>query len=294
MTDTIPHPISSSGSKRYFGFRLLIVDDNRNNLFTLRTLVQKYMDVEILEALSGQQALSIALKEPNIDLIVLDVQMPEMDGFQTASMLKIRKKTRDIPIIFLTAAFKSGDFQKKGYEVGAVDYLLKPIDDDLLINKISTYFRLIQKEREMNRVLEEQVLLRTAELRSANQYRERIIDTMGEALLILNPNGAIKSANAAAYRMLDFSEGELVGTLLGDVFEEEDQAEANAFMGTWLEALIRVGVIRNIEARFITKEGQRIPILFSRSAIKGDEDKITDIICIARDITGYQRVVPDE
>nr|VFK21271.1 MAG: PAS domain S-box-containing protein [Candidatus Kentron sp. LFY] len=294
MTDTTFHSVSHSGPKRYSGFRLLIVDDNRNNLFTLRTLVQKHMDVEILEALSGEQALSMALKEPNIDVIVLDVQMPEMDGFQTASMLKIRKKTRDIPIIFLTAAFKSGDFQKKGYEVGAVDYLLKPIDDDLLINKISTYFRLIQKEREMNRVLEEQVLLRTVELRSANQYRERIIDTMGEALLILNPNGAIKSANAAAYRMLDFPEGELVGTLIGDVFEEEDEAQAGAFMGTWLEALIRVGVIRNIEARFITKEEQRIPILFSRSAIKDEEGNITDIICIARDITGYQRVVPDE
>nr|VFK37564.1 MAG: PAS domain S-box-containing protein [Candidatus Kentron sp. TC] len=294
MTDTISSPTSHPGSKRYPDFRLLIVDDNQNNLFTLRTLIQKHMDVEILEALSGKQALSMALREPNIDVIVLDVQMPEMDGFQTATMLKIRKKTRDIPIIFLTAAFKTGDFQKKGYEVGAVDYLLKPIDDDLLINKISTYFRLIQKEREMNRVLEEKILLRTAELQSANRYRERIIDTMGEALLVLNPNGSIKSANAAAYRMLDFPEGELVGTLLGDVFEEEDQAEANAFMGTWLEALIRVGVIRNIEARFITKEGQRIPILFSRSAIKDDEGNITDIICIARDITGYQRVIAGE
>nr|VFJ72905.1 MAG: PAS domain S-box-containing protein [Candidatus Kentron sp. FW] len=294
MTQAISHPTSHSIQKRYSGFRLLIVDDNRNNLFTLRTLIQKHMDVEILEALSGKEALSIALKEPNIDVIVLDVQMPEMDGFQTASMLKIRKKTRDIPIIFLTAAFKTGDFQKKGYEVGAVDYLLKPIDDDLLINKISTYFRLIQKEREMNQVLEEQVMLRTEELRNANRYREQIIDTMGEALLILNSNGVIKSANPAAYRMLDFPEGELIGTLLGDVFEEEDQAQADAFMGTWLEALIRIGVIRNIEACFITKEGQRIPILFSRSAIKDNEGNITDIICIARDITGYQRVASDE
>nr|VFK54541.1 MAG: PAS domain S-box-containing protein [Candidatus Kentron sp. TUN]VFK57111.1 MAG: PAS domain S-box-containing protein [Candidatus Kentron sp. TUN] len=294
MIHATSYPTANSGSKRYSDFRLLIVDDNRNNLFTLRTLIQKHMDVEILEALSGKQALSIALQEPNIDVIVLDVQMPEMDGFQTASMLKIRKKTRDIPIIFLTAAFTTRDFQKKGYEVGGVDYLLKPIDDDLLINKISTYFRLIQKEREINQVLEEKVSLRTAELRSANQYREQIINTMGEALLILSPDGAIKSANAAAYHMLDFPEGKLVGTLLGDVFEEEDQEQADAFMGTWLEALIRVGITRNIEGRFITKEGQRIPILFSRSAIKDDEGNITDIICIARDITGYQRVMLEE
>jgi len=293
-TNATPRPDSSSGSKRYSSFRLLIVDDNRNNLFTLRTLIQKYMDVEILEASSGQEALSIALNEPNIDLIVLDVQMPEMDGFQTASMLKIRKKTRDIPIIFLTAAFKSGDFQKKGYEVGAVDYLLKPIDDGLLINKISTYFRLIQKEREINQVLEERVAIRTAELQHANQYREQIINTMGEALLILNPKGVIKSANPTAYRILDFPEGALVGTSLGDVFEEADPEQASAFMGTWLEALVRVGVIRNIDARFITKEGLRVPILLSRSAIKNSDGEITDIICIARDITGYQRTSEEE
>ena len=139
--------------KRYQGFKLLAVDDHEHNLYTLRTLIRKYMDVTILEATSGHQALELAMSESAIDLIILDVQMPEMDGFQTASMLKIRKKTRDIPIIFLTAAFKTEEFQQKGYEVGAVDYLLKPIDDIQLINKISTYFRLIEKEREMNRIL---------------------------------------------------------------------------------------------------------------------------------------------
>ena len=140
---------------RYSGFKLLIVDDNANNLFSLRTLVTTHMDVEVLEADSGQQALDIALATPDIDLIILDIQMPEMDGFQTASMLKIRKKTQDIPIIFLTAAFKTDEFQQKGYALGAADYLLKPIDDNQLLNKISTYFRLIEKERNLNRQLEE-------------------------------------------------------------------------------------------------------------------------------------------
>ena len=99
--------------KRYAGFRILIVDDNENNLFSLRTLINRYMDVEVLEAGSGQAALDIALRDPRIDLIVLDIQMPEMDGFQTASMLKVRRKTRDIPIIFLTAAYKTNEFQQK-------------------------------------------------------------------------------------------------------------------------------------------------------------------------------------
>ncbi len=275
--------------KRYQGFKLLAVDDHEHNLYTLRTLIRKYMDVTILEATSGHQALELAMSESAIDLIILDVQMPEMDGFQTASMLKIRKKTRDIPIIFLTAAFKTEEFQQKGYEVGAVDYLLKPIDDIQLINKISTYFRLIEKEREMNRILEEKVAERTAELAQAKQYLQNIIKYMGEALLVLAPTGEIKSANPAACRMLDYAEPDLLGMAIGDVFEEDADETAGAFMGMWLEALIRVGPLSQIDARFIAKDDRRVPILFSRTAITDTDGAITDIICIAKDMTGFIR-----
>jgi len=278
---------------RYAGFRILIVDDNENNLFTLRALIARHMDVEVLEASSGQEALDIALHDPRIDLIVLDVQMPEMDGFQTATMLKVRQKTRDIPIIFLTAAYKTDEFQQKGYDVGAADYLLKPIDDNQLINKISTYLRLIEKERDLNRQLETLVEERTRELRLANTYLENIIGNMGEALLLLDPDGHIKSANPAACSMLDYSEADLVGMAIGDVFEEEETEQANAFMGIWLEALIRTGTISSIGARFITKDQRRVPILFSRTAIKDEHGEITDIICIAKDMTGYTRVEGD-
>ena len=276
--------------KDYAGFRILIVDDNQNNLFTLDALIRKHMQVEVLQADSGQQALDIALKDPRIDLIVLDIQMPEMDGFQTASMLKVRQKTRDIPIIFLTAAYKTDEFQQKGYEVGAADYLLKPIDDNQLINKISTYLRLIEKERDMNRQLERLVEERTGELKLAKQYLENVINNMGEALLLLEPGGSIKAANPAACQMLDYAEADLLGMAIGDVFEEEEAVQANAFMGTWLEALIRTGTISSIEARFIAKDQQRVPILFSRTAIKDETGEITDIICIAKDMTGYARI----
>jgi PAS domain S-box-containing protein len=275
---------------RYSGFKLLIVDDHAHNLFTLRALIEQHMDVAILEATSGQQAIDLTLQQPDIDLIILDVQMPEMDGFQTASLLKLRKRTRDIPIIFLTAAFKSEEFQQRGYAVGAVDYLLKPIEDNLLINKISTYFRLIEKERALNRVLEQKVAERTAELRQANQYLENIIGYMGEALLVLNPRGEIKLANPAARRMLAYSEEDLLGMSIGDVFEEEGDEQAGAFMGTWLEALIRTGALSKIDARFIAKNGRRVPILFSRTAIKDPDGRIADIICIAKDMTGYVRI----
>jgi PAS domain S-box-containing protein len=279
--------------KRYAGFKVLIVDDNPNNLFTLRSLIEKYTDVKVIEADGGEKAVKLALTENDVDLIILDVQMPEMDGFQTASMLKVRKKTREIPVIFLTAAYKTDEFQQKGYDVGAADYLLKPIDDNLLLNKLTAYFRLIEKERALNVLLEEKVAQRTAELEQIRRYQERLLNTMGEALLVLSPEGQIKSTNPAAQKMLGYKETELAGLSIGDVFEEAEDEQAGAFMGTWLDAMIRTGVVRDVEARFIAKNGTLVPILFSRTAMTDDAGVATDIICIAKNMTGYVKIDDD-
>ncbi len=274
-------------------FRVLLVDDNANNIYALRSLIHKHLPhVEVLEATSGREAIETAVAHPDIDLIILDVQMPGMDGFQTASMLKLRKKTRDIPIIFLTAAFKTQEFQEKGYAVGAADYLLKPIDDNLLINKISTYLRLIEKERRLTQLLEEQVAERTRELHEAKQYLENIIRAMGEALLVLTPEGTIKRVNPAACEMLGYEASDLLGMSIGDVFEEEDDTQAEAFMGTWLEALVRTGVLKSIDARLVARDGRRVPIQLTRTAIRDDAGQITDIICIAKDMSGYVKQCP--
>ncbi|WP_456418051.1 response regulator [Thiolapillus sp.] len=280
----------NNSNHRYAGFKLLVVDDNQHNLFTLRSLVSRHMDVEMLEAESGKEALELARANPDIDLIILDVQMPEMDGFETARMLKLYKKTSEIPVIFLTAAFKTEEFQQKGYDVGAADYLLKPIDDNQLLNKISTYFRLIEKERELNRMLEQKVAERTRELYQANQHLENILRYMGEALLVLTPQGNIRQVNPAACEMLGYDAQELEGMSIGDVFEEQGREQANAFMGMWLEALIRAGALREIEAAFIAKDGRRVPILFSRTAIVDQQGEIDEIICIAKNMSGYCRV----
>ncbi len=280
--------------KRYSGFKLLAVDDNEHNLFALRALLREHMDVTFLEARSGPEALEIAQAQPDIDLIILDIQMPEVDGFETAKMLKLRRKTRDIPIIFLTAAFKTEEFQRKGYDVGAADYLLKPIDDNQFLNKVSTYFRLIEKERQLNQVLEERVAQRTAELDQARQYLENILTHMGEALLVLSPQGVIREVNPAASDMLGYPRDELIGMPVGDVFEEEGPEQAGAFMGTWLEALIRTGALRDIDAAFIAKNGERLPILFSRTAVRDAEGAIQDIICIAKNMRGYRKLSPPE
>ncbi len=280
-------------TQQYQDFKILAVDDNPDNLFTLRALLENNMQVQLVEATGGAQALEIAQSTPDIDLIILDVQMPEVDGFETAQMLKQRKKTRDIPIIFLTAAFKTEEFQKRGYDVGAADYLLKPIDDNQFLNKVSTYFRLIEKERSLNVILEQQVAERTAELNQANQHLSNILANMGEALFVLTPAGAIKETNPAAQKLLAYSAEELVGMQISDVFEEDGKEQAEAFFGTWLEALIRAGAVKDIDAALVDKLGKRIPILFSRTAITTESGELDEILCIAKNMQGYRKIEED-
>lgn len=117
---------------------------------------------------------------------------------------------------------------------------------------------------------------------------------MGEALLVLSPQGKIKSSNPAAQKMLGYKEEELLNLSISDIFEEEADEAAGAFMGTWLEALIRTGAMSQIDARFIHSNGKQIPIRFSRSAIMDDNEKITDILCIAKDMTGFTRIQQDD
>ncbi len=146
-------------------FKILIVDDVPSNLFTLHTLLEEHFsDVEIVEANSGFEALEILMRE-NIDLIILDIQMPEMDGFQTAKLVRSRKKTKNIPIVFLTAAYKSEEFREKGFSLGATDYLTKPIDDYQLTNRINAYLSIIKLEKTHKQELEKKVEERTATLR---------------------------------------------------------------------------------------------------------------------------------
>ncbi len=158
-------------------FKILIVDDNKNNLLSLRALIEKnFKQAEVIEADSGLTALSLLLQKP-ADLIFLDIQMPLMDGFETAKIIQSRVKTRHIPIIFLTAAYKSDDFKKKGYELGATDYLTKPIDPIRLTDKIRLYLRFIQKQHEPTAGSIEQI--------TPSQTKNSIIEKMRNSISVM-------------------------------------------------------------------------------------------------------------
>jgi signal transduction histidine kinase len=128
---------------------VLLVDDRPENLVALEAVLAP-LDVNILQAGSGDDALRHLLAS-DVSVILLDVQMPDLDGFETAARIKQRQRTRDTPIIFLTAISSQHEHVLRGYSSGAVDYLAKPVDPDILRAKVSAFVELDAKTRQLER-----------------------------------------------------------------------------------------------------------------------------------------------
>jgi len=130
--------------------RLLIVDDRDENLFAMEALLEQ-PDIEILTARSGNEALSMLL-EHEVALILMDVQMPGMNGFETAELIRGSSRTRHIPIIFVTAINKEQQHIFRGYETGAVDYLFKPVEPEILRSKVRVFMDLYHQKQTLENI----------------------------------------------------------------------------------------------------------------------------------------------
>ncbi|WP_247236615.1 response regulator [Telluribacter sp. SYSU D00476] len=185
---------------------ILIVDDKQENLFSLKTLLQLNL-YEVDTATSGEEALLKILKK-EYALIILDVQMPGMDGFEVAETITGYSKTRDIPIIFLSAVNIDKRFITKGYESGGVDYITKPFDPDLLLLKVKTFYKLYEQTRELQSVqkaLKEEIETRKKAQEAVEQMNllleEKVRDRTLE-LLQLNKDLEIRNVELAQFASL--------------------------------------------------------------------------------------------
>ncbi|HET9450573.1 MAG TPA: hybrid sensor histidine kinase/response regulator [Aggregicoccus sp.] len=169
--------------------RVLVVDDVPSNLFALRAVLEP-LGQELVLAHSGDEALKHLL-QGDFALIVMDVQMPGLDGLETAALIRARERTRHIPIIFVTALSREAAHVMKGYEQGAVDYLLKPVDPDILRSKVQVFVDLYQRGKLLERQAVELAERRRheAELMRAAELEQQLVGIVGHD--IRNPLNAI-------------------------------------------------------------------------------------------------------
>ncbi len=186
---------------------ILIVDDIPENVFSLKTLLERH-DFTIDTAESGEEALKKVLNH-SYSLIILDVQMPGMDGFEVADAIKDFNKAKDIPIIFLSDTSTEKHFITRGYASGGMDYVIKPVDPDILLFKVKAFYKLSEQRRELISV---QNALRTElenrkktqqELDSRIEQLHSVLESLPQIAFTITPDGEVEYVNEKWYKYSD-------------------------------------------------------------------------------------------
>ncbi|MBN1210035.1 MAG: PAS domain S-box protein [Myxococcaceae bacterium] len=263
---------------------ILMVDDHASNLLALEAILEP-LGQELVKATSGEEALKHLLQR-DFAVILMDVQMPGLDGFQTAALIKQRERTRTIPIIFLTALSRDAAHIFKGYAHGAVDYLLKPFDPEILRSKVSVFVDLFLKEQQLQRQAallrqkEREALERQSELR----YR-RLLSALPETVWAARADGTLYYANQV-WRAYTGRVGEALS--LERFLEDVHPEDREAMRQVWQEA-VRRGARLEREFRLRRHDGVWRWHLARAVPEQDESGRVVGFIAVATDIDDKKR-----
>src|SRR5580658_2396089 len=189
--------------------KILLVDDSPVSLVSLEAALDG-LGLDLVSSKSGKEALRHLL-EDDFAAIILDVKMPEMDGFQTAEMIRARKRSRHTPILFLTG-YKSDEHLFRGYDLGAVDFLFKPIVPEILRSKVAVFVELSRNTALLRR--------QTEVLRRAEQKFRSLLEAAPDGMIISSESGQISLVNSQAEQVFRCHREELIGQNIQTVVPE--------------------------------------------------------------------------
>ena len=253
---------------------ILVVDDHRENLIALEAILDGD-GRNLIMAQSGNEALSLALKH-DFALVLLDVQMPEMDGFEVAELMRKNKKTRNLPIIFVTAISKEQKYVFKGYECGAVDYLFKPIDQKILEAKVNVFLELDRQRKKL-----QQAVVQMKRLKDEN---ERLLHALGEALVGADARGRITFCNEAACALLSRQRDDLVGEDLAATLFNDDTGKPR---WEWKDSPVRLACEKgeswkNEHSLYAHYRDGLVALTLRGNAINDDYGNFTGLVLVIR------------
>ncbi|WP_272700128.1 GGDEF domain-containing response regulator [Desulfovibrio sp. Fe33] len=230
--------------------KILIVDDSRTNLALLGHMLRD-VDCRVIAAESGGEAVELA-RDNDFALILLDIQMPGMDGYEAASKIKEHERSRHVPIIFITAIFQDDDNVRQGYETGAVDYLLRPVDGNILLSKVKAFLEMHRRKVLLEREVEQRRKTEAALIVAEEKYRS-IFERAIEGIFQSGANGEFLEVNPAMLRILGYERVEDVVGRPG--FRElfmADESEQSVYQ----DLLHRQGAVSGFEFRLRRRDGE--------------------------------------
>lgn len=259
---------------------ILIIDDQADNIISIKALLQNYIsECNILTAMSGKEGIESARKNQP-DTILLDIIMPEMDGFDTCERLKKDKQTQHIPIILITAIRTDTKSRVKGLEMGADAFLSKPIYPAELSAQVKVMLRIKEAEdklREEKDDLDKLVEIKTKEVR----YHATILENISDPIISVDMNHKIKGWNEGAEKLYGWKKEEVLGKAFKDILLPEYPHGSREEV---LDTLYTTGYFKD-EVIHYKKDGSRLIIIGSVSFIHDDHGNRTGIVSVNHDIT---------
>jgi PAS domain S-box-containing protein len=263
---------------------ILVVDDRVENLVALRAVLSQ-PDYRIVEATSGADALKAVLKH-DFAVILLDVRMPEMDGFETARLIRSRAASRHLPIVFLTATGSDAKLIYKGYEVGAVDYLVKPIDRDIVRAKVAVFvdlFRMKRQIRDQEGRLREAERVRGEEaLRESEALYAVTFNKAAVGIAHTAPDGRWLRVNDRFCEILGYAREELVRLRFQDITHASDLEEDVMALRRMLTG--EIDSFRR-QKRFLRKKGGVVWVNLTVAVVRTSSGDGKHFISVIEDVT---------
>lgn len=267
--------------------RILAVDDTPSNLVALEAVLDS--EFELVFAKSGREAIEALTRSPDVDVILMDVQMPIMDGYEAAEKIKQLAGCKDIPMVFITAVYHEDPHVKRGYRAGGVDYFTKPFDPELLRMKMAIYASFRQKAAVLKE--REDQIHETEELLKAGRKLSAVLESLPVGILIADVHGRICQTNdevSRIFKAADIIEHDAYGAMLG--WWNLDGKEMKSPAGPLDRALKSAESSHNERIEIRCFDGSCKSILASASPLLGIDGATVGAVIVIKDVTESRQI----